>query len=102
MKNIDKYVYVVRGSESGIKSCGWDENLGVYSTIKLAYECAEDYVKNEDKKHKKSYSLICKEFRNRAIVDIIKDWNYSSINARIERFKELRVFFRACGVKEGK
>jgi|LULO01.1.fsa_nt_gb hypothetical protein len=52
MKNEDKKMYVVRGSEDG--------NLGVFSNKKLAYECALDYVKDWDYKIK-SYSKVCKE-----------------------------------------
>jgi len=52
MKNEDKKVFVVRGSEDG--------NLGVFSNKKLAFECAMHYMNNCDYKTK-SYSKVCKE-----------------------------------------
>jgi len=52
MKNEDKKMYVVRGSEDG--------NLGVFSNKKLAFECAMNYMNNYDYKTK-SYSKVCKE-----------------------------------------
>ena len=72
MKNKDKKTYIVRGSEDG--------NLGVFSNLKRAYEVASQYGSWDTNNKYKSYSKVCKEFKEhedswRWSVDVIEnDW----------------------------
>ena len=77
-----KTVYVVTGSEDGI--------LGVFGNVKRAYECAKQYVNEED--IEVSYSQACKELRDTerwGSVDLC-DWDvpYSTIESH--PFNEIR------------
>ena len=83
MKNKDKKMYVVRGSEDG--------NIGVFSNLKKAYEVAIQYGDWDKTNKYKSYSKICKEFKEH---DRYWSWSESVIadsyeitaNATIEKY----------------
>jgi hypothetical protein len=80
MKNEDKKIYIVRGSEDG--------NLGVFSNLKRAYEVAIQYGNWDTTNKYKSYSKVCKEFKEhedgwRWTVCVIEE-SYSG-NATIEK-----------------
>ena len=85
MKNQNKKMYVVRGSDDG--------NLGVYSNLKLAYAEAKRYMEHHEYPLK-SYSKVCKEFKDNDYwiwsVDIVDDdkiITYTmSTNATIEKY----------------
>tara|TARA_R110000824_G_scaffold164928_5_gene341425 strand:- start:2690 stop:2992 length:303 start_codon:yes stop_codon:yes gene_type:complete len=94
MKNEDKKMYVVRGSEDG--------NLGVFSNLKKAYAVAVQYKEsgyegttNKNTDPLKSYSKVCKQFKEHddfwswAVGIVDKDkldgYEYSS-NATIEKY----------------
>ncbi len=69
-----KKIYLVRGSEDG--------NLGVYSTMKLAYEEAVKYIKGgEDHTPSISYSRVTKLFKEYRTVTIERiETNFGSVD----------------------
>lgn len=80
MKNEDKRMYVVKGTEDG--------NIGVFTNIKLAYACAFDYVKDDIGTDEKliSYSTITKAFKEGYFCRSIRDAYGSEVNAEIQNF----------------
>lgn len=81
MKNEDKKMYIVRGSEDG--------SLGVFSNIKLAYECAVAYVADDVEQGTEklvTYSSITKAFKEGYFCREVRDCPWGNINAEIQQF----------------